>query len=391
MTAGYTEMKMFNSIQNLSLSADLRVLIIAMCLLLCFVNAGCGPSAAQLEAVDYTPQVREDWQTSTPAAEGVDPDLVAELYFEAAELETLYGLLVVKNDKLIAEDYFNEGSIEQKALVQSVTKSITSALLGIALDQGCLSSTEQKMFAFFPEYSSQITDPRKNEITIRDMLQMRAGFPPEESDQTLWEAVWSGNYDHLVIDFPLTNDPGTTFQYSNLTAHWLGMIVARACNTDLESFGQENLFNPLGAELGSWRKDLDGYNWGAGEVHLTARDAAKFGRLYLHDGEFEGKQIVSADWVHDSLQTYSEDAYQNISGFREIGYGYQWWSANVGDYAVNFAWGHGGQLIVLVDELDMVVVVTADPFYEEYGSQSWRHEKANFKLVANFIASLPGD
>ena len=92
----------------------------------------------------------EDWQTSTPVAEGVDPDLVAELYFEAAELETLYGLPVVKNDKLIAEDYFNEGSIEQKALVQSVTKSITSALLGIALDQGCLSSTEQKMFAFFP-------------------------------------------------------------------------------------------------------------------------------------------------------------------------------------------------------------------------------------------------
>ena len=88
----------------------------------------------------------------------------------------------------------------------------------------------------------------------------------------------------------------------------------------------------------SWaagESDLDGYNWGAGEVHLTARDAAKFGRLYLHDGEFEGKQVVSADWVHDSLQTYSEDAYQNISGFREIGYGYQWWSANVGDYAVN--------------------------------------------------------
>jgi len=93
--------------------------------------------------------------------------------------------------------------------------------------------------------------------------------------------------------------------------------------------------------------------------------------------------------VHDSLQTYSEDAYGDISGIKDIGYGYQWRSATVGDYPVNFAWGHGGQLIVLVDELDMVVVVTADPFYEEYGSQSWKHEKANFNLVADFITSLP--
>jgi CubicO group peptidase (beta-lactamase class C family) len=352
---------------------------------------GCGPSAAELEAVDYTPLSRNDWDVSTPEAEGLDPLLVAELYYDASELETIYSVLVVKNGRLIAEGYFNEGSVAQKALVQSAAKSVTSALVGIALDQGCLSSPEQKMFAFFPEYADQVTDPRKHDITIQDMLQMRAGFPPEESDQALWEAVWSGDYDHLVIDFPLTDDPGTSFQYSNLTAHWLGIIVARSCDTGLESFGQEHLFNPLGAELGSWRKDLDGYNWGAGELHLTARDAAKFGLLYLQDGEFAGNQIISADWVHDSLQTYSENAYGNISGFKEIGYGYQWWSANVGDYPVNFAWGHGGQLIVLVDELEMVVVVTGDPFYEVYGSQSWKHEKANFKLVADFIASLPAE
>ncbi len=369
-----------------------KLIYIAGIILVILIIIGCsGPSTEELETVDYSPLSKNDWDVSTPEEEGLDPLLVAELYYDARELETIYSVLVVKNGRLIAEDYFNEGSVEQKALVQSVAKSITSALVGIALDQGCLSNTEQKMFASFPEYASQVADPRKNEITIRDMLQMRAGFPPEESDETLWEAVWSDNYDHLVIDFPLTNDPGTAFQYSNLTTHWLGMIVARECNTDLETLGQENLFGPLGAELGSWRKDLDGYNWAAGEIHITARDAAKFGLLYLQDGEIAGNQIVSADWVHDSLQTYSEDAYENISRFKDIGYGYQWWSATVGDYPVNFAWGHGGQLIVLVDELDMVVVVTADPFYEVYGSQSWKHEKANFKLVADFIASLPGE
>jgi len=356
------------------------------------ILGGCSsPSTEELEAVDYTPLSRDDWAVSTPEDEGLDPLSVAELYHQASELETIYGLLVIKNGKLIAEGYFNEGSVEQKALLQSVAKSITSALVGIALDQGCLSNVEQKMLAFFPEYTNQISDPRKNEITLREMLQMRAGFPPEESDEALWEAVWSGDYVHHILDFPLSSDPGDTFQYSNLTTHWLGVIVARACDTDLESLGQDSLFHPLGAEIGNWKKDLDGYNWAAGELHLTARDAAKFGLLYLQDGEYAGNQIVSDDWVRDSLQTYSEDAYGNISKFHDIGYGYQWWSANVGDYPVNFAWGHGGQLIVLVDELDMVVVVTADPFYDVYGSQSWKHEKANFNLVADFIADLPAE
>ncbi|MFN2204330.1 MAG: serine hydrolase domain-containing protein [Candidatus Promineifilaceae bacterium] len=366
----------------------LPFLLAGLLLLLSMIPA-CGPSSEELEAVNYAPLAVGDWQVSTPEEQGLDPMLLAELYHNAAELETLYGLLVIKNGRLVAEDYFNEGSVGQKALLQSAAKSITSALVGIALDRGCLSSVDQKMLEFFPEFSGQIDDPRKREITIRDMLQMRAGYPPEESDSALWEAVWSGDYAHLVADFPLTSDPGSEFQYSNLTSHWLGIIVASACDTDLESFAQEFLFDPLNAEIGSWRKDLDGYNWAAGEIHLSARDAAKFGLLYLNEGEFEGTQVVPAAWVNDSLQSYSLPAHDNIGEFHDIGYGYQWWSATVGDHPVNFAWGHGGQLIVLLDELDMVIVVTADPFYEVYGSESWRHEKAMFDLVGEFIASLP--
>lgn len=365
------------------------VATLAICILT--LLAGCDsstPSLEDLESIEYRPLPGDDWQISTPEEQGLDPMLVAELYHDAAELETLYGLLVVKNGYLIAEDYFNEGSVGQKALLQSAAKSITSALVGLALEQECLSSVDQKMIDFFPDFANQIVDPRKREITLRDMLQMRAGYPPEESNQALWEAVWSGDYVHLVADFPLTSDPGTKFQYSNLTTHWLGVIVARACESDLKSFGQEHLFDPLGAEIGDWRKDLDGYNWAAGEIHVSARDAAKFGMLFLNDGQFEGNQIIPAEWVHDSLQTYSVNAYDNIGAFRDIGYGYQWWSAEIGDHRVNFAWGHGGQLIVLLDDLNMVVVVTADPMYEVYGSESWRHEKANFELVGEFIDSI---
>jgi CubicO group peptidase (beta-lactamase class C family) len=353
--------------------------------------AGCGgPSPDDLAAVDYAPLPGDDWPVSTPAEQGLDPTLVAELYLDAAELETLYGLLVIKNGHLVAEKYFNEGAVGQKARIQSATKSVTSALVGIALEQGCLSGVEQKMLDLYPEVAAQITDPRKKQITLRQMLQMRAGYPWEETHPDLWEGLLSGLYVPLIEEFPLTADPGTEFQYSNLTSNWLGIIVDRACGKHLRAYAIENLFSPMGIEAGTWGTDWEGHNNGCGDLHLTARDMAKFGLLYLNDGDWEGNQIIPADWVHDSLRTYSEDAWDNIGRFRDIGYGYQWWSARAGDQHVNFAWGHGGQLIVLVDELGMVVVTTADPFWLEHNDESWKHEKATIGLVADFVASLPG-
>jgi CubicO group peptidase (beta-lactamase class C family) len=355
---------------------------------------GCDQSAEEPESVDsfdYAPLPGEDWEVSTPADQELDPHLVADLYENAADLERLYGLLVVKNGHLVAEKYFNEGSVEQEARIQSATKSIASALVGIALEQGCLTSVEQKMLDSFPEVAGKITDPRKEQITIRQMLQMRAGYPWEETDPDLWDGLMSGHYPRLVEEFPLTADPGTEFQYSNLTSNWLGIIVDRACGSHLKPYAEENLFSPMGIEPGEWGTDWDGHNNCSGDLHLRARDMAKFGQLYLDDGQYEGRQIVPAEWVHESLRTYSEDAWDNIGRFRDIGYGYHWWSATAGDQHVNFAWGHGGQLIVLVDDLDLVVVTTADPFYLQSDGQSWKHEKATISLVADFIESLPSE
>ncbi len=374
-------------------------LLFATVILILAILAGCSPrpGTEDLLAVEYTPLVRDDWRVSTPAEQGLDPMLVADLYSHAAKLPRLYGLLVIKNGYLIAESYFNEGAVDRKNRLKSATKSVTSALVGIALDQGCLSSVDQKMMDFYPEFADQITDPRKEQITIRDMLQMRAGYPFEETDPALFEALWSGDYLSRIVEFPLTSDPGTRFQYSNLTTHWLGVIVARACDTDLRSFGEEHLFSPLGMELGDWIQDKDGYYIGPWEMHFTARDLAKFGLLYLNDGEYEGKRIVSADWVRDSLQRYSEGLYNSLEDrlwgrgryLRDIGYGYQWWSARAGDHHLNYALGHGGQLVALLDELQMVIVVAADPFYAQHDEESWKHELAHLGLVSNFIKSLP--
>jgi CubicO group peptidase (beta-lactamase class C family) len=355
--------------------------------------AGCGgPSAEELAAVDYTPLARDDWPVSTPEEQGLDPMLVAELYHNAGQLETLYALLVVKNGHLIAEKYFHEGAVDRKNEQQSATKSYTSALVGIALDQGCLSSVDQKMIDFFPEFAGQVTDPRKKQITIRDMLQMRSGYPDEETDPAVFEALLSGNYLPLIVGFPLTSEPGTKFQYSGLTSHWLGVMVARACHTDLKSYAQEHLLAPLDAGVGDdWIQDADGYYIGLAGMDVTARDMAKFGMLYLNDGQYEGNQIMSAEWVHDSLQAYSDDARGTVGRFRDMGYGYQWWSARVDDRHLDFAWGHGGQLIVLLEEFDMVIVVAADPFWQQHNDQSWKHEKLMFNLVGRFIESLPSE
>jgi CubicO group peptidase (beta-lactamase class C family) len=303
----------------------------------------------------------------------------------------------VKNGRLVAEGYFNEGSVEQKALLQSVTKSYTSALVGIALDQGSLSSVDQKMMDFFPEFAGEIADPRKEQITIRNMLQMRAGYPWEETSPELFDTLYAGFRPLHLIDFALSSDPGTEFAYSNLTSHLLAVIVARACGEDFKSYAQANLFSPLGVELGApWWQDWEGYYVGHSGIRVTARDAARFGMMYLKGGEYRGTQIVPADWVTSSLKTHSENVSSGApqSGrigryFREVGYGYQWWSARVGDRHFNYAAGHGGQLIVLLEEHDMVIVVTSDPFLGQHDAESWKHEQANFNLVGRFIKSLP--
>ena len=213
----------------------------------------------------------------------------------------------------------------------------------------------------------------------------RAEFTPPYLDILISNNNWLPR----AVEFPLTSDPGTEFGYSNLTAHLLGVIVARACDTDILLYGQQYLFSPLDARVGAWSCDENNYRYGSGDISFTARDVAKFGLLYLNHGEYAGHQIVSADWVSDSLQTYSDNLYNNRLGyyFRDIGYGYQWWSARAGDHRFDYAWGHGGNLIVLLEEFDMVIVTTADPLH--YDPNSWKHEGAIINTVARFIKSLP--
>ena len=381
---------------NLEKSTSKRIdqklsLWLVAAIFLLVVLAGCESSSPALESVDYTPTTTDIWPVSTPEDQGLDPALVAELYHNADQLPTVYSLLVFKDGVLIAEDYFNGGSPDRQSKVQSVTKSITSALTGIAIEEGCIESVDQKMMDFFPELKNRITDPRKNDITIQHLLQMRAGFPWEESTQELFDLLFSGFHNDTLVHVPLVRDPGSGSEYSNLTSHILGIVVARACDTDLKSFAVEHLFGPLGIEPGFWQQDWDGNYLGFADLDLSSTDLAKFGLMIANDGMYDGRQIVPADWVAESLQSYSKKTWKFRVGpnWKDNEYGYQWWSIKAGDYRYHLAWGHGGQQIVIVDELDLVVVLLADALYAQHGDDPWKIEKGNLNLLADFVASLP--
>ena len=209
------------------------LLLAGLSLIWCESVFGLGPSEEQLRTVDYTPLDHDDWPVTTPQAVGIDPLNVARLYYDAAKLKTIYGLLVVKDGKLVAEDYWHGSGSRDKTHLQSATKSITGALVGIALEQGHIESLDQKMMDYFPELVDDITDQRKMEITIRQLLQMRAGYPWEESTPELYNLLYSGFHVADLVSVPLVRDPGSGHDYSNLSSHLLAIIVSRATGMDL--------------------------------------------------------------------------------------------------------------------------------------------------------------
>lgn len=339
----------------------------------------------------YLPLEMEDWANSKPDKQGLDPDPILTLYHEAETLSNIYSLLIVKNDYLVAERYFNNKSVLSSHNIASVTKSYVSALTGIALREQILSDLGQNMVSFFPEYDWESLDPRKSDVTLREILQMRSGYPWEEFEG-YFDDLSTNNWLDLLVEFPLTHDPGQQFGYSNVTSHAMGVILARAAGMTLMDFANNYLCDPLDIELTQWPRDASGYYYGSGGMQFRSRDLAKFGNLYLNNGKYHNMQLIPEEWINESLQQYSTGLYGNRLGLYlyNIGYGYLWWSATAGNHSFKFAWGHGGQLIILIQEMNMVIVVTADPLDHEHGDTAWVKTRKIIDLIAKYISGLPG-
>ena len=218
---------------------------------------------------------------------------------------------------------------------------------------------------------------------------MRSGYPSDESPEYS-QLIQPGDLLSAIVNYPLVGSPGTGFAYTNVSPHTLGVIVSRACNMAIEDFIEDYLFSPLGVDMDFvfW----DPYGNLLPVFSATPRDFAKYGMLYLNGGEFNGIQVVSSEWVDETLQVYSENIHLiDVSpNFSDMGYGYQWWFNESGEHQYFFAAGQGGQMIVLLDDLDMIIVTTADHFQGD-SANSWETTSAIFELVGDFIASLPAD
>ena len=314
-------------------------------------------------AVCEQPKKREYWPTSgwrssTPEMQGMDSAklLIADEFIQN-RLPDAFSLLVVKNGYLVFEKYYSWGSPEKYAVVHSVTKSVTSALIGIALDKGYLKSVDQKLIEFFPEYITDDLDPRKKEISLKHLLTMSAGFRWNDRGPVMGDWYTSSNWAKFTIQLPQENNPGEVFNYNSSTSHLLSIILSKSTKTSTLDFAKQNLFEPLGIQSAYWHQGPQGYYIGGFGLGLSARDLAKIGFLYLNNGYWNGQSIVSEYWVKESADQKIQAVSHPIYG--TFGYGYQWWVKKVDDCSSFRAWGRRGQFIVIVPELDLVIAVTS--------------------------------
>jgi CubicO group peptidase (beta-lactamase class C family) len=312
------------------------------------------------------------WRTCAPDEVGMDPKKLKELNEEIRLLLEMnidiHSLLIVKDGYIVAEQYYSdEYGPEDLHRIYSCTKSLTSAMLGIASGDGLLGSLDQTMVSFFPEYEIQNMTEEKQAISIEHLLTMSAGLEWYElefpySDQRNSFRKWSDSGGGLkyVLDRPMVAAPGDEYSYNTGISHVLSGILQKVSGVRADSFAMEHLFAPLGVDQFYWPIDSEGTAYGGSGVRLRPRDMARFGYLYLNNGSWEGKQIIPESWVESSQQKHMERKY-----IPDSYYGYQFWVSNYNTYS---AVGYGGQWITIVPEHDLVVVCN-NSFVENNGLQ----------------------
>jgi CubicO group peptidase (beta-lactamase class C family) len=330
---------------------------------------------------DYWPT--DGWRASTPAEQGMDGDLLAQITatIEDEGMTFVRAVLVVRHGYLVHEGYYNGFTADDRDNVRSITKSVTSALVGIALANGDIESLDVTVAGFFPEYVAD--DDDQGDITLRDLLMMRSGLKWGEAN---WQVIplWESDLDQMqrILSLPLENPPGEVWNYSTADAHLIGGILTRAAGMSLLDYADAHLFEPLGITGAEWNTDSQGYNVGGAGLALTPREMATFGYLYLNGGLWDGEQIVPAEWV--ALTTTAQD--------EATDYGYLWWRGErefFGGYPAFAGLGYGGDMVFVYPELDLVVVTKTSYFVAATPAQE--QAEAVMGLVQDYVISAVTD
>jgi len=300
-------------------------------------------------------QEHSDHAVSAPAPLAANLNLMANLPALLAEqYPTIRSMVLARRGCVEFEYYQGHGNAQSRSPMRSITKSVLSILVGIALDRGYL-RLDQKLSELLPEVLDPSIDPNVRDITVRDLLTMTSGFdsapfgakagvPPSE----MWQ--WG-------LNRSMQHPPGVRFHYDNDAVNLLSVVLTRAIRQSSKTFAEHNLFRPLNITNFNWPTDNDGYLVGADSLWLTARDMVKIGLLYLQRGRWDKKQIVSSDYVADSTAKHND-----AGDPTRVGYGYLWWVTQTkAGLDAFFAAGTGSQLIYVVPKLDLIVAITSSP------------------------------
>ncbi len=318
-----------------------------------------GTSAQTRWVPDYWPTTA--WQTSTPEAQGMDPNYLTSLDEYINDVDwgiAMVASLVIKNGYIVHETYYGTYGETHRRNIFSCTKSFVSTLVGIALSEGYISSVNENIVDFFSNRIIANMDSRKEALTIEHLLAMTAGFDwpehPYGADSPYNQMTSSDDWVQFVLDRPMAHEPGEVWNYNSGASHLLSTIVNISTGQYAHEYAEDRLFASLGITHYDWGKDPDDNAFGGANLRLAPRDMAKLGFLFLNNGTWDGVQIVPADWVATATSSFE------MVGV-DRGYGYQWWThPTLSAYSAR---GYLGQFIYVFPDLDMVVVFTASTNY----------------------------
>ena len=305
------------------------------------------------------------WRTATPAEVGLDSERLEKALERIGELDGLQGVLVARHGRLVAERHFRGSAGHRPHNLKSASKSVLSALAGLAIERGLL-KLDQEIAGVLPE-GRELDDPDKRTITVRHLLTMTSGLESTSfGNYGSWVA--SRNWVRAALARPLLAEPGTRFSYSTGGTHLLSATLSHAAGRSTHDFARRHLFDPLGIGPSAWARDRQGIHVGGNNLSLRPRDMLKFGQLYLNRGRWGGEQLLPWQWVDRSTRPAGLAAPQG-RGRIYGGYGYLWWLRGPRERGAYIASGYGGQYIYVSPSEDMTVVVIST---EVSKGRGWR-------------------
>ena len=337
--------------------------IVVVALLPVFGLTGCGLNEVGSSTAPSTSGLtyRETyaWPLSTPGVQGMDSARALAGLQAIRNTPAVNSVLVVKNDFLVLE-YYALGFIKDNDFhVGSVSASVISALVGLALEQRNIRSVKDGVFEYLPAVDGAGDDQQKRTWTIEHFLTMRAGSEWNEYDDHSHLYNSSTNWVSVSLGLPVRYAPGDTFIFASPYAHLLSAIITRATRMSTYNFAKQFLFDPLGISVRAWNTDPQGVFLGGSGMRFTPRDLARIGQLYLRNGYLDGKQIIPRSWIEQSLVPRNRT--NVVKGdLGSLNFGYLWWTNVGGGDSLFAAFGYGGQAVYVVPSRSMVIVTLAD-------------------------------